>query len=203
MSDYPIAAPAWQHGLTLEQYVDGMSRHQAATRRRLAQVRLTAADRAALGRVAGARHALVMTEDWCGDSLLNVPILAAIVAAVPGMDMRVFSRAAEPALEAYYQARGITHIPVFSFLDDDFKELATWVERPQAAHERLAAWYAARPEVAALRADTRLDPEERRSRLRPLTAGLLDEMEGWYNAGLQQATIDEIRQLLGVLPLAA
>ena len=203
MREFPISAEAWQTGLTLEAYVDSMQRHQAATRRRLAQPALSPEDRDQLAHVAHARHALAMTEDWCGDSMLNVPILAQVVDAIPGMDLRIFRRALTPPLDEYYQEQDITHIPVFTFLDAHFHPLATWVERPQAAHERLAAWYADRPAIAALRANTELDPEERRNQLRELTAGLLDEMEAWYDQGLQQATVAEIRQLLRTEPIIA
>ena len=202
MSDFPMTPQTWQNGLPLERYVDGMQRHQEATRRRLARIALGPADRQALAQLGQVRHALVMTEDWCGDSMLTVPILAAIVASLPAADLRLFPRGANPDLDAYFQARGITHIPVFTFLDAGFHELGTWVERPQAAHQRLAAWNDAHPEVVALRNDPSLDPEQRRLRLRPLTAGLLDEMEGWYDAGLQQATVDEIVQLLQARPAA-
>jgi hypothetical protein len=174
-----------------------MQYHHDATLRRLAGVTLRSADRAAFAALTDVRYVLVLTEDWCGDSLLNVPILARLVAAAPSLDLRFFPRALSPKLEAYYQARDITHIPVFTFLDAAFNERATWVERPRAAHARLAVWNAAHPAVAAVRTDLSLDPEARRQRLRELTAGLLDEMESWYNDdGLQQATVDEIKQRL-------
>jgi len=197
MDEFPMSPSAWQQGLTLEAYVAQMERHQDATRRRLAQVILRPDEAAALAARGELRHVLVLTEAWCGDSMLTVPILARLVAGVPAVDLRVFRRSLSPELEAYYQARDITHIPVFAFLDQDFRPLATWVERPQLAHESLAAWYAARPEVTAVRNDASLDPETRRQRLRALTGGLLDEMEHWYDhEGLQQATVDEITRLL-------
>jgi hypothetical protein len=31
-----------------------------------------------------------MTEDWCGDALMNLPIVARIVEALPGADLRLF-----------------------------------------------------------------------------------------------------------------
>ena len=201
-SEFPMTAEVWQTGQTLEAYVSGMGQHEAATRRRLARPALRRADREAMARLTHVRHALAMTEAWCGDSMLNVPILAQVAAAAPNLDLRLFLRSQSPALDAYYQARGITHIPVFAFLDADYRLLATWVERPQAAHERLQAWYAAHPAVAAVRANTALDPEERRRQLRELTAGLLDEMEAWYDNGLQQATVLEIRRLLHAEPAA-
>ncbi len=196
MSGWPLSPASWQTGLSLEAYVSGMQHHQAATRRRLARATLRPEDRAALGRLTHVRYVLVMTEDWCGDSLMNVPIVAHIAAAVPGLELRVFPRAGSPELDRYYQSRGITHIPVVTFLDPAFRALATWVERPQGAHTRLAAWNAAHPEVAAVRNNPDLDPDERRRQLREATAGLLDEMEGWYEGGLQQETIDEIKRLL-------
>jgi hypothetical protein len=196
MSEFPMSGPGWQQGLTLEAYVDQMQHHQAATRRRLAQIGLRPADVAAFAAHRAVRHVLVMTEDWCGDSMLTVPILAHLLeAAAATVDLRFFPRAQSPELEAYYRARDITHIPVFAFLDAYFHPLATWVERPRLAHERLADWYGAHPEVTAVRNDASLDPETRRERLRPLTAGLLDEMEGWYNHGVQQAMVDEITRL--------
>ena len=197
MNEFPMSAAGWQAGLTLTDYVDQMERHQDATRRRLARLELPAQARSAFAALPAVRHALVITEAWCGDSMINVPILAGLVAAAPRVDLRIFPRSRSPELEAYYQARDITHIPVFSFLDADFRILATWVERPRLASERLAAWYAVRPEVVAIRNDASLDADTRRARLRPLTSGLLDEMEGWYDhEGVQQATIDELLALL-------
>ena len=197
MHEFPMSESTWQQGLTLPAYVDQMAHHQDDTRRRLAQITLRPQDGAAFAAQSGVRHVLVLTEDWCGGSLLNVPILAHLVAAAPGLDLRFFPRARSPELDAFYQAREITHIPVFTFLDGDFHELATWVERPRLAHEHLAAWNAAHPAVTAVRNNTSLDPETRREWLRALTAGLLEEMEYWYDHdGLQQATVDEIIQLL-------
>ena len=47
MDRFPISPEAWQQGLTLEAFVDSMQRHQAATRRRLAHIRLPVADQQA------------------------------------------------------------------------------------------------------------------------------------------------------------
>jgi hypothetical protein len=196
MNEFLMSKTSWQQGLTLEAYVDQMQHHQDATRRRLAQIVLRREDVAAFAARLEVRHVLVMTEDWCGDSMLNVPILAHLVAA-PGVDLRFFPRALSPELEAYYRARNITHIPVFTFLDANFHPLATWVERPRQAHERPAAWHAAHPEVTAVRNDASLDPETRRERLRAPTGGLLDEMESWHDhEEIQQATVHEITRRL-------
>ena len=196
MEKLPMQAASWQAGLTLAEFVEGMNTHQAAMQRRLREVMLAEADRADLARLVSPIHALVMTEDWCGDGVMNLPILARLAEAAPGMDLRIFIRPQAPALNDYYVARGITHIPVFTFLNADFNEIGTWVERPQAAHARVQEWLAAHPEVEAIRNDPALTDETRRARLRPLFDGVLVEMESWYADGLQAATVAELKALL-------
>jgi hypothetical protein len=186
----------WREGLSLESFVNGMAANQEITRRRLSEVKLTPDDCAFFARFTVPLHALVMTEDWCGDSVMNLPILARIVEVAPGMDLRIWVRAQSPELNEYYQARGIAGIPVLTLLDADWIEIGTWVERPQPAHAPIGEWLAAHPEVAALREATDLSPEEKGARFRQVTAGLLAEMEAWYERGLQQATMDEIKTLL-------
>lgn len=186
----------WREGLSLESFLEGMTTNQEPTRRRLKQVVLTPDDEAFFRLFTSPVHALVMTEDWCGDSVMNLPILARIVQASSGMDLRIWMRAQSPQLNEYYEARGITHIPVLTLFDANWREIGTWVERPQPAHDRIREWMAAHPEIGAIREAVDLTPEEKRARLRQATAGLLAEMDGWYANGLQQATVDEIKTLL-------
>lgn len=196
MEKFPMDQAQWQTGLPLDEFVSGMQTHQADMRRRLREVRLAESDCADFVRVLSPLHALVMTEDWCGDSLMNLPILARIVEAAPGMELRIFGRAGSPDLNDYYTARNIKAIPVFTFLNADFNEIGTWVERPQSAHARVQEWLAARPEVEAIRNDPAFTDEARRARLRPLFDGMLAEMEGWYADGLQAATVSELKTIL-------
>jgi hypothetical protein len=196
MGKFPMDRTRWQTGLTLDVFVNGMQTHQAAIQHRLREVTLPEADRADFARLTSLIRALVMTEDWCGDGVMNLPILARIVEAAPGMEMRVFIRSQAPDLNDHYVTCGITHIPVFTFLDADFHEIGTWVERPQAAHDRVKAWLAAHPEVDAISGDPALTDEERQAKLRAIGEGMLTEMEGWYADGLQQATVEELKSLL-------
>lgn len=196
MDKFPMDLRRWQTGLTLDEFVAGMNTHQADMRRRLGEVHLPAADRDHFAGVESPVHVLVMTEDWCGDSLMNVPILARIARAAPGMELRLFVRSQSAELDAHYTARGITHIPVFTFLDSDFNEIGEWVERSQAAHAAVGEWTAAHPEVTELLQDTTMSGEERHRLLGEKFGGMLTEMEGWYVDGLQQATVEEIKALL-------
>ena len=207
MDKFPMDPARWQSGLTIDEFVAGMNTHQADMRHRLGEVRLPAGDRDHFARIESPIHVLVMTEDWCGDSLMNVPILARIVEAAPGMDLRVFIRSRSPELNDYYTARGITRIPVLTFLDGDFNEIGTWVERSQAAHAAVSEWMDAHPEVTELLQNQTMTAEERHRLLGEKFGGILIEMEGWYADSLQKATVDEIKALLvpvaEALPVAA
>jgi hypothetical protein len=186
----------WQAGLTLDAFVDGIDTYQEETRRRLREVQLSNEERAAFAGLTAPTYALALTEGWCGDSLMNLPILARVVEAAPGLELRVFVRSQAPKLAAAYAARGIRRIPVFSFFDAAFHELGTWVERPQPAHIYHAIWTADHPELEAIRANVSLSDAERRAILRPLTQALLPQLEGYYASEFQAATVAELRELL-------
>ena len=43
----------------------------------------------------------MITEDWCGDALYNLPVLAKMVEGAPNVEMRVFLRDRNPELMKY------------------------------------------------------------------------------------------------------
>jgi hypothetical protein len=195
MNESPITLDTWLTGLTFDEYVAGMKMNQANMTRRLASVRLSPEEQDVFGRYDGPRHVLVMTEDWCGDAWMNLPIVARISEALPNADLRVFVRTAVPELNAYYTGRGVTKIPVITFLDQDFRELGTWIERPRTADIRRSEWMVAHPDFVQGRNPSQLPPEERQQMMR-LLIELMTEMESWYDNGIQSDTVAEIRVLL-------
>lgn len=187
----------WNTGLTLEGFVDGMNKHQVEMRRRLGEVALSPGEQGLLKGVVGPLYTLVLTEDWCGDSLMSLPILAHMVEFVPDMQLRIFRRSKARELNAAYENRGITHLPVFTFFDESFNEIATWSERSEAAYGRIAQWREEhRPRLAAIYHDRHLSEEARKEKLLEMTGVYLREMEGWYREELQTATIQELSKLL-------
>ena len=94
--------------------------NQSHMARRLASVQLTSAERMLSPGMHSGMHVLVMTEDWCGDAWMNLPIVARIAETLPDADLRVFVRTAAPELNAYYTGRGVTRIPVVTFLAPGF-----------------------------------------------------------------------------------
>jgi hypothetical protein len=194
--DSVISQAEWQRGLTLEELIPRMDVNQEAMRRRRTMVRLTGAERERLSRLHSARNILVLTEEWCSDCLMNLPILTAIAAAAPMIDLKLFIRKDWPDLRTYFNSRDIYSLPTVQIMDENFLPLAVWIERPQAAHQRLAQWKLEHPEVERTRRRADLTSEQKREMLNEFSSRLLVEMEGWYDEELQSETVREVTELL-------
>lgn len=164
--------------------------------RRLETVQLSKQERVAASALQRPLRVLVMTEDWCGDCLMSLPILARLTEVAPDMKARVFIRTRWPDLQAWFAANNITSIPIFGFLDEDFQLIGTWVERSKAANERIKRWKEEHPETQAIQQDASLSKEKRKTRLAHIYTGLKTEMETWYAESLQAATVQEIVDIL-------
>jgi len=187
----------FRNGFTWSEYVIRMTVNRKRVIRLFEEVVIAPEDRQAFADAVsyhgGRLYVTAMTEDWCGDAVVNLPLVARLVEDVPGMELRLFRRSENPDLERAYAADGVTSIPVLSFFDAGWREVARWVERPMAARKRLDAWWAAHPEAEALRQSDR--PEDQEAR-RAVFRGLLGEMMEWYRNGLWQATLDELKSAL-------
>ncbi|QKV11001.1 thioredoxin family protein [Staphylococcus saprophyticus] len=72
---------------------------------------------------------LVITEDWCGDAMMNVPILKHISEAL-NLEVRVFHRDENTDLIDQYLTNGTARsIPIFVFLNDNFEQETVWGPR--------------------------------------------------------------------------
>jgi thiol-disulfide isomerase/thioredoxin len=75
-------------------------------------------------------YVLAITEDWCGDSVRNLPVIAKLVETLPDSELRVIKRDLNMDLMERYALNGIKKIPTVVFLDENFKEMAVWIEKP-------------------------------------------------------------------------
>lgn len=182
----------------MEAFIESIRQHKKVMRERYNRVCLLPEECEAFTRLEKPYYMAVMTEEWCTDCLMNLPILARIVDSAPRMELRIFIRKDWPALRAYYTGLNIHSIPVATLLDEKFSLLSQWVERPQAAHARLDAWKAAHPEIDEIRRRFDLSSEQKRAMLKEINERLLVEMESWYDGGLQSETIREVGELLGL-----
>jgi Thioredoxin len=117
-------------GMTPQQYIDQMTMNKDRFLSVAATTSIGAAERALLDRLAGARHALVITEDWCGAAIASVPFVFKLGEELPRLEIRVFLRDQNPDIMDQYLKNGrYRSIPVFAFFDERMNELARFIER--------------------------------------------------------------------------
>jgi hypothetical protein len=121
---------------------------------------------AALGR---SWHLLVLSEDWCGDAVNTVPVVARLAELAPNVDLRVLARDHNTDLMDAHLTGTSRSIPVVIVLDEDYRELAWWGPRPA----ELQAW--------VLGPGRALEKEAR-----------YREVRGWYARDAGRSTLEEV-----------
>ena len=127
----------------------------------------------------GPTKMLVLGEDWCGDVVRGLPVLARMAESA-GWDMRIFPRDQHHDIMNEFLKNGeFMSIPTVVFYTSDHRYILHWIERPEAAAKEVQ-------EIEdALRAENpgMSDQDYGRER-RARTAA---RAEAW-----QQATVEEI-----------
>jgi hypothetical protein len=121
-----------------------------------------------------ARKLLVIAEDWCGDASNTVPVVAKLADSVPGLELRVILRDANPEVMDRYLTNGSRSIPVVIALDENYQELGHWGPRPT----ELQAWVMAN---RATMPKTELYPKVRK----------------WYAKDRGETTLREVLEAAG------
>jgi hypothetical protein len=193
----PITKNDFWNGLTWPDYVAQMKVNRERITELFDEITLTPNDRRtfaqAVASYGGQLYITAVGEDWCGDAVVVLPLAAGLAAEVPGMELRLFVRSANPDLEVAYADDGITSIPILSFFNADWREVGRWVERSAAAQRLVDVWMAPHPGAPALRQSS--DPKDRRAYRALMKERLIDMIE-WYRESLWEATLDEWKLLL-------
>lgn len=146
--------------------------------------------REAISAAAGPVRATMMTEDWCGDSACNTPILTDFFSRA-GVEFRVFRGSEETDLKDTYESEGADHIPVVSVWDGEGREILRWIEAPAAMGKKKDAWKAERPEFMELYKKQKDDPAAAKE-FASYYRQFIETMADWYKAGDWNETTREI-----------
>jgi len=122
-------------GMTYDEYKAQMTRNREKFEENERTVQLPAAEIDAIKKGPKLK-VLVLTEDWCGDALANVPIIGRLAKETGRFDVRVFLRDQNDDLMAHYMNGEFKSIPVVAFFDDSFREVGRWIERPATVTAR-------------------------------------------------------------------
>ena len=85
----------------------------------------------------GAWSLLALSEDWCGDAVNILPVVARLAEALPNVELRVLARDENlDIMDAHLTGGRSRSIPVVILYDEDFRERGWWGPRPS----RLQKW---------------------------------------------------------------
>jgi hypothetical protein len=191
-----ITEEIWNRGLTIQEYIERMDIFQKEMRQRVNDLRITSAEFQKLREFNLVRKILVLTEDRCKDSLMNIPIIAKIVEASPSTEMKIFIRHENPELTQFFSQHGYNNIPLCWVMNSNFSFCGVWMERPKSANRMLVAWKNNHPDYLKIQNDITLSDEQKKIKIKPLSDLLLDEMWNWYDTELQSETSREFQNLL-------
>lgn len=120
----------FEKGLTPEQYINGMNVNKEGLETILQKFEVPTEDEAFLAKVQAENlRVIVLTEDWCGDAMLNVPILLKL-AEKTNMQVRMLLRDQNLELMDQYLTNGTARaIPIFIFIDQEGNERVVWGPR--------------------------------------------------------------------------
>lgn len=165
-----VSAERFAQGMTLDEYKAQMKQNNERFAANEAAAVIRPEDVAFFKALPEPLNVLVITEDWCGDALANVPVLGKLAQETGKFNLRIFLRDQNLDLADQYLKEGkYRSVPVFVFFDEQMRELGHFIERPTRVTAEMAE---VEQQVAAEH------PE------RPDLTGQLDEMS------------DESRQLL-------
>src|SRR5450759_4771127 len=75
-------------------------------------------------------HLLVLSEDWCGDAVNIVPVIAKLAESVSNMDLRILSRDENLDIMDTHLTGKSRSIPIVILLNKKFQECGWWGPRP-------------------------------------------------------------------------
>lgn len=195
-----VDAAYFAKGVSYDAFKASMTRNREQLEANERAVVLDPADLAAFRRLPQPLHVVAIAEDWCGDVIANLPVLARLAEASGKLDLRVFDKSKHPELMAHYRNAGrFESIPVFVLFDEAFRELGVWIERPASVTarraERRLAIYASDPAFGSPDAPVADLPDEVRGRLAVELQSMRAELKPW-------ADREVVRELRGLVERA-
>jgi hypothetical protein len=159
--------------LTFAEMVDGAGTNVALWRALHAHARVPAEILARLAALGGRWRLLVLNEDWCGDSVNTVPLMARLAELAPNVELRLVARDQNLDLMDAHLTNGSRSIPYVIVLDEGYAERGGWGPRPSVLQQWVIAEGLALPK------------EQRYAKVRQ-----------WYARDRGVSTLDELATVL-------
>ena len=136
-----VTPQRFDQGVSYETYMGQIKVNKARFEDFYNNFSVTSEDTAALkelvGKANGPAKMLVLGEDWCGDVIRGLPVLARIAEA-SGMHMTIFPRDENHDIMNEFLKNGQwMSIPVAVFYTKDHEYITHWIERPEIAEQEM------------------------------------------------------------------
>ena len=133
-----VTPERYSQGMTYDQYMDTVKVNKARIEEYYANVALDSEQTARLQELAshdnGPARMMVIGEDWCGDVVRELPVLARVAEAA-GLELRIFPRDENHDIMNEFLKEGLyMSIPVAVFYDQGHEYICHWIERSEAAN---------------------------------------------------------------------
>lgn len=126
---------AYEQGRTFTEFLEAVEASRDLWRAVAGHVTLHEESVARITDVGGHWRLLVLAEDWCGDAVNIVPVIARLAEAVPNLELRVRGREEAPEVMDAHLTRGARSIPVAILMDENGAERGWWGPRPRELQE--------------------------------------------------------------------
>ena len=120
-------------------YLESSLSHAAPWRENDARTKLTQDQRTLLGSFVRDMKVVVVSGVWCGDCSAQGPMLAAIAAASPKIDLRWLDRDANPELAQHLSINAGHRVPTVLFMAEDYEPVSVLGDRTLSRYRALAA----------------------------------------------------------------
>ena len=126
-----ITEKRYREGATFDAFLSKVDKNADLWRAVYQRARIPDEIVARVGALAGFWHLLVLSEDWCGDAVNVVPIVARFAEQAGNIDMRLLARDENLDLMDSHLTGTSRSIPVVILLDEAFRECGWWGPRPK------------------------------------------------------------------------
>lgn len=117
-------------GQSFQEYLTAVKENKSLWENNYKQYEVSPEVKNILSQIKQKFYVLAIAEDWCGDAVRNLPVMAKLVETLPDSELRVIRRDLNLDLMERYAIDGKKKIPTVVFLDSNFKEMAVWIEKP-------------------------------------------------------------------------
>ncbi len=171
----------FEKGMTTQQYLDYMKVNKENTETILHKFEIPKEDEQILSSLSNQNlSVIILTEDWCGDAMINVPILLKLAEAT-NMHVRFLLRDENLELMDQYLTNGTSRaIPIFIFIDENGIEKAVWGPRAPEIQKMVEEARAELPDKEAEEF-----PEKQKAMYQRLMSYYVESPEAWtyvYNS---------------------